>query len=316
MHFDIDARTILLVRHGSHAYGLNTPTSDLDVKGVCIKPVECYFGFLKRFEQHEHAGGKSDGVDQVVYSLEKFAALAADCNPSIIEILHVDDADVLKCDAFGEQLRGMRDAFLSKKAKFTFSGYAYSQLKRIKTHRAWLLDPPKAPPTREGCGLPTTMKVSSSELGAFESLVANGAEVELPKDVVTLFVRERQYQSALAHWKQYENWKATRNVARAELEATHGYDTKHAMHLIRLMRMCREILSGGKVVVRRPDRNELLAVRGGQRSYDSIIEEAERLQVECDTLYQTSTVLPREPDRAAIDDAIVGMTERYLRVWG
>ena len=69
MHFDIDARTILLVRHGSHAYGLNTPTSDLDVKGVCIKPVECYFGFLKHFEQHEHMAGKGDGLDSVVYSL-------------------------------------------------------------------------------------------------------------------------------------------------------------------------------------------------------------------------------------------------------
>ena len=98
MHFDLDSRTILLVRHGSHAYGLNTATSDLDVKGVCIKPADCYFGFLKRFEQAELMVSKGHEQDRVVYSLDKFAALAADCNPNIIEVLHVDDSDVLKCD--------------------------------------------------------------------------------------------------------------------------------------------------------------------------------------------------------------------------
>jgi len=34
MNFDVDARTILLVRHGSHAYGLNTPASDEDNTGA------------------------------------------------------------------------------------------------------------------------------------------------------------------------------------------------------------------------------------------------------------------------------------------
>jgi len=312
MHFDLDARTILLVKHGSHAYGLNTPTSDLDVKGVCIKPADCYFGFLKRFEQAELMVSKGHEQDRVVYSLEKFATLAADCNPNIIEVLHVADEDVLKIDPFGERLRSMRDTFLSKKAKFTFSGYAHAQLKRIKTHRAWLLDPPKAPPSRKDSGLPEGTKVSASELGSFESLMSKGVELEMPKDVMTLFVRERAYQSALAHWKQYENWKATRNPARASLEAAHGYDTKHGMHLIRLMRMCRELLTTGKVVVKRPDRDELLAVRNGERSYDALLEEAERIEAECDVLYQTSTALPREPDRTAIDAEIVEMTREYL----
>ncbi len=312
MHFNLDARTILLVKHGSHAYGLNTPTSDLDVKGVCIKPADCYFGFLKRFEQAELMVSKGHEQDRVVYSLEKFASLAADCNPNIIEVLHVADEDVLKVDAFGERLRGMRDAFLSKKAKFAFSGYAHAQLKRIKTHRAWLLDPPKAPPSRKDSGLPEGTKVSASELGSFESLMSKGVEMEMPKDVMTLFVRERAYQSALAHWKQFESWKATRNPARAALEAAHGYDTKHGMHLIRLMRMCRELLTTGKVIVKRPDREELLAVRNGERSYDALLEEAERIEAECDVLYQTSTALPREPDRTAIDAEIVEMTREYL----
>lgn len=315
MHFNVDDRTILLVRGGSHSYGLNTPASDEDFKGICIKPKECYFGFTQRFEQHEHMGSKSDGVDKVVYSLDKFAALAADCNPNIIETLWVDDSDVIKSDAFGEELRAHRDDFISKKARFTFSGYAVAQLKRIKTHRKWLLDPPKEVPSREQFGLTETMRVSKSELGAFASLTEQGPEIELPKNVVTLFTREKAYQTAVAHYGQYLNWVKTRNPKRAAMEARFGYDVKHGCHLWRLMRMCKEILVTGKVIVKRPDRDELMLIREGGVPYDYLVEVAERLDAECEELYKTST-LRKEPDRAALDRLVIDMTDRYLRING
>jgi predicted nucleotidyltransferase len=315
MHFNVDDRTILLVRHGSHAYGLNIETSDEDFKGICIKPKACYLGFTQRFEQHEKMSSKNEGVDSVVYSLDKFAALAADCNPNIIEVLHCDEGDVIKIDGFGEQLRGIAHDFISKKARFTFSGYAHAQLKRIKTHRSWLLDPPTTPPSRASYGLSEGMKVSQSELGALEASINSGIEIEMPKDVMVLFTREKQYQADKTRWDQFQNWKKSRNPARAELEEKYGYDTKHGMHLLRLMRMCKEILSTGKVVVKRPDRDELLAVRSGQVSYDALIDEAERLDAECDALYKTST-LRKEPDRVHLDGVVVDMTERYLRLYG
>ncbi len=303
------------MRHGSHAYGTNTSTSDVDEKGVCIEPKEFHLGFLHNFEQHERYVSKGADKDLVIYSLKKFAKLAADCNPNIIEVLHVDQSDVLHIDEFGEELRSIKDEFLSKKARHTFSGYAHAQLKRIKTHRAWLLDPPKAPPSRKDFGLSETMKVSQSELGAFDASVTQGMEIELPREVLTLFTREKQYQSAKTHYDQYMHWKKTRNPARAELEAKHGFDTKHGAHLIRLMRMCKEILVLHKVLVKRPDRDELLGIRAGERSYDDLISEAERLEAECKELYETST-LRHEPDRVKLDGIVIDMTERYLSKHG
>jgi len=339
MNFDVDSRTILLVRHGSHAYGLNTPTSDEDFKGVCIKPAAAYFGFTQRFEQLEHMGSKSDGIDKVVYSLEKFASLAADCNPNIIEVLHVADSDVVKCDAYGDVLREHADKFLSKKAKFTFTGYAHAQLKRIKTHRDWLLNPPKGAPSRASFGLSEDRVVSKSELGAFNSLfnlptVDDAAttdervseivrtardvlNVELPQDVITLFTREKAFRAAVAHWEQYLNWKKNRNPGRADLEAKFGYDTKHGMHLMRLEMQAIRILRDRIVQVRwdGPEREFLMGVRNGLLSFDALVEMAEELEAECEGLYQTST-LRREPDRVAIDRTIVSMTDRYLREHG
>jgi hypothetical protein len=89
------------------------------------------------------------------------------------------------------------------------------------------------------------------------------SEGQLPSSFLELLDRERRYRSALRKWQQYEEWKRTRNAARAELERQHGYDTKHAMHLIRLLRMAEEIVSKGRVLVRRPDAEELRAVRRG-----------------------------------------------------
>jgi hypothetical protein len=318
MNFDVDARTILLVRHGSHAYGLNTPESDEDFKGVCIKPAAAYFGFTQKFEQMEHMGSKSDGIDKVVYSVDKFCALAADCNPNIIEVLHVDPTDIIKIDSFGEELRARANDFLSKKAKFTFAGYANAQLHRIKTHRKWLLEPPKAPPTREEFGLTETMKVSKGELGAFDSLHEQGLlEVELPKNVVTLFTREKAYQAAKTHYDQYLNWVKTRNPKRAQLEAKFGYDTKHGMHLMRLEMMGIEILEKHTVHVKwtGPEREYLMGIRNGLLHYDALVEAAEKLEARAEELYATST-LRKEPDRAAIDRFNVDLTERYLRLHG
>jgi predicted nucleotidyltransferase len=322
-NFDIEKHTIYLARHGSHAYGTNIASSDVDVKGIAIPPKEYHLGFLHKFEQYERMGDNEGGnlarlrslkgtdCDVVIYSFSKFVKLAADCNPNIIEVLFCDEDDILECDYHGEALRNYRHNLLSKKARHTFSGYAHAQLKRIKSHRAWLLNPPKAPPARKDYGLSEEKKMSKGELGAFEAMTEE-KRADLSKEAVVLYTQERAYQNRQREWKQYQNWQQNRNEKRSELEAKFGYDTKHGMHLIRLMRMCKEILETGKVNVKRPDAEELLKIRAGELPYDGLIEEAERLDAECGELYETSTVLRHKPNLEAINKFVVHHTERYL----
>lgn len=51
MNFDVNNRTILLVKHGSHAYGLNNEKSDLDLRGICIEPLDFTISCVNNFEQ-------------------------------------------------------------------------------------------------------------------------------------------------------------------------------------------------------------------------------------------------------------------------
>ena len=42
-------RTIFVTLHGSHAYGTNTPSSDLDIRAITIAPKPYYTGILRSF---------------------------------------------------------------------------------------------------------------------------------------------------------------------------------------------------------------------------------------------------------------------------
>lgn len=368
----LDANTLFVTRHGSHAYGTNIATSDEDYKGFCLPPREYLLGFIQHFEQAE-----VKVPDMVIYDLRKFFNLAADCNPNIIEMLWVEPSDMVRCTPLAEKVLSQRAVFLSKKARHTFSGYALSQLKRIKGHYKWLKDPPQAAPTRAEYGLPERTVIPADQLAAAMAAVqkkldtwewkhledvdpgtrtavqnsmaeilaelsahsdhragkkADGdsnprtpqAEEEntrfraaartlaYDENFIELLDRERHYNARQKDWEAYQLWKRQRNPARAELEAKFGYDTKHAMHLVRLLRMCREILTTGRVVVKRPDREELLAIRAGAWRYEDLLAYAESEDQALNELYKTSP-LPRAPDRNALDLLCIEVVEAFLR---
>ncbi len=115
-------------------------------------------------------------------------------------------------------------------------------------------------------------------------------DYDLKDEVVDLLNAERNYKRQREVYTSWVNWKKNRNPARHELEVKSGYDTKHASHLVRLMRMGYEILTEGKVIVKRPDREEILAVKNGAWSYDEVMQFAKDMQVKLDEAYKTTTL--------------------------
>jgi predicted nucleotidyltransferase len=283
--------------HGSRAYGLAREGSDTDYKGAIVGPPAWYFGLEPAPEQLELS------ADHVRWELRKLLRLAAASNPTVIEVLFADERDHVTVTPAGERLLEARGAILSRRVADTFGGYAHGQLARIQRHRRWLLEPPAGPPDRAAFGLPERRVVPKDQLGAAERLIEKGEleEGALPTGFLALLDRERRYRAAQKEWGQYRHWQKHRNPARAALEAEHGYDTKHAMHLVRLGRMAVEILETGRVRVRREhDRDELLAVRDGVWSYDTLMEHADGLRARIAQAKASST-LPDAPDEARLD---------------
>lgn len=291
-----DVTVVFETVHGSRAYGLATSSSDTDLRGVFVPSAAAIHGFLERPDQLEPA------PERVLYEIRKFFRLAAASNPTVIEILFTDPSDHVAVTPEGRMLLDHRRDFLSRMAGDSFGKYGLAQLHRIHTHRRWLLSPPPGKPRRSDYGLPERLTIPRDQQGALEAMAEDGriAEETLPAGFLDLLDRERRHRGALREWQQYQDWTTNRNPARAELERRYGYDTKHAMHLIRLLRMAVEIVSTGEVRVRRPDAEELLAIRGGVLSFDALLEQAEALGAKLRAVTEGSP-LPARPDQAGLD---------------
>lgn len=289
--------------HGSRAYGLAREGSDVDKKGVIVGPRRWYLGLAPAPEQIER--GEREG-DHVWIELRKLMRLCLANNPTMLEMLWTDEADHEVHHPAGRRLLDARASFLSKRVADTFAGYALSQLGRIRRHRRWLLEPPQKEPSRADYGLPERSTIPKDQLGAAEALLEKGrlSEADLSPSFLAILDRERRYLRARKEWQQYRQWLANRNPARAALEAKHGYDTKHAMHLVRLMRMGLEALLTGELRVRRPDAEELVAIRGGALSFERLLDESARLQAEMRRA-AAATALPDDVDRELVDRLVL-----------
>ncbi|MCL2321273.1 MAG: nucleotidyltransferase domain-containing protein [Oscillospiraceae bacterium] len=84
---------------------------------------------------------------------------------------------------------------------------------------------------------------------------------------------------------------------------------KHAMHLIRLLIMGKEILMGLPInTYREKDRDFLLDIRNGKYSYEEIFKKVEVLENEFKIAYD-NTKLPDEPDYKKAEDMVIEIYE-------
>jgi len=341
----------LIVRHyaGSRSYGTALPTSDTDIRGVFIaEPVNIRTPFFPIREAN-----LADEEDTVLYELNQFMKLCTECNPNVIETLWVREQDITESTVGYQVLRNGRDKLLSKKIAFTTSGYALSQLKRIKGHNRWLTNPQPAecPQQKDYVSLVhnfTPNKVLAHDFyelfiksredhrlvpfggnifgiywapgknlfdnsGTLISEFEEGEAHKLGTPLMLVRFLKDQHEQQHTVWKNYWQWKRERNVVRSALEEQHGYDTKHAMHLVRLLRMGAEALQTGEVNVFRPDHEELLSIRAGAWTYERVVEYA----VEMDNwiqneLYQKSE-LRKAPDVKAAAEMMLHVQDL---MWG
>jgi len=286
---------------GSNSYGLATPESDVDFRGVILSEKEYLFG-MEKFEQFH--GFKNE--DRVLFELRFAFRLMADCNPNIIELLYTSKKHWLLSTPFWEEIIANRKLFLSKKVKHTFSGFAFQQIRKIRNHKRWLENPIKDRPTRKEFGLPEKSIVPKEQLTSILTLDSKFVSGDF-KDYA---IKEKAYQQAVKQYNSYVHWKNERNEKRKKLEEKCGYDAKHAMHLIRLCRMRNEILETHRVHVDRSniDKDYLMSIRNCEVPWEYIEKEVNESDIKAEELYNTTT-LQHSADRKKINDLAISIYE-------
>jgi predicted nucleotidyltransferase len=227
---------------GSQLHGAKVDgTDDTDWYGVFIEPPEQMIG-LDRDEFFVFTtGGKAGGngprdVDVCLYSLRKWAGMAAKGNPSA---LHFVFAREEFSTPWWEKMRKHRDVFASRSHLWPFVKFAEDQMDRL-------------------CGR-----------------------------------------------------KGQKNIHRAALEEAHGYDTKYAMHVIRLYLEGKEYIETGKITLPSPKVDLLIAIRQGKYKLHEVEQMGRQLHAEAMAAQETSP-LPQIVDMRAITKLI---TDVYLDFW-
>jgi len=106
----------------------------------------------------------------------------------------------------------------------------------------------------------------------------------------------------------------SRNTNRPDLVEKYGYDTKFAMHVIRLYSECEEFLKSGVITLPSPERELLIGIRTGQKTEDWVIREAARREVICKEAMEKSP-LPKQVDRAFISRVVADAYRRHWEKW-
>jgi uncharacterized protein len=99
---------------------------------------------------------------------------------------------------------------------------------------------------------------------------------------------------------------------RPELEEKYGYDTKAAMHVIRLLGEGIEYMRTGRITYPRPDKQMLIDIRTGKFSKESIEAMVEPLFEEL-LEARDSSPLPEKTDSKAVSALV---TDCYMTHWG
>jgi uncharacterized protein len=240
--------------------GVGIKPSDIDISGVYIQPVEHILGIAQMREGddgfkhffnpdvqvwstgNDNSKNTADDVDLNLYSLRKWANMAATGNTNALEFLFVPNSTASSTNAaiWDKHIVSNAQHFISKRAAFHFAEFAKGMLKRIKG---------------EGTG---------------------------------------------------------KHGQRPALIEEFGYDTKAAMHLIRVLEEGKELMDTGRITLPRPNAQLLTRIRGGEFDFVEIeFMYDQRLAY----LYeaQARSSLPAELDRAKISEII---TAAQIEFWG
>lgn len=288
---------ILLLQAGSRLYGTDTQESDDDRVAIFMPDIEHVFGFQK-------CEIIQDGTrDFTQYEFRKFVKLAMECNPNVLELLFCEGNNILFADNFGRDLLAARELFPFRDGIVDrFKGYAFSQKHKMtvkKEHYEDLLI------WRERL---ETHKVTPSFNQKLAEIFDNPGDNEFIK------AGDIKLQTNWTIAKCYKIIKSRLDRVGKRTKSQDGpYDTKFAMHLIRLLFEACSFLRYGIIEFpfKGPELRILQQIRAGNWELMEIIDYSESLEKDIDT-YSKSTKLPARQRFQEIQAFTISMMKKWM----
>jgi predicted nucleotidyltransferase len=311
---------ILLTLGGSHAYGTNVDTSDVDIRGCALNLKEEILT-NNNFEQFVH-----EATDTTIYSFNKLVSLITNLNPNVIELLGCKPEHYLYLSPIGKELLDNRHLFLSKRCVHSFGGYANQQLRRLSNKSARLVSQSE----QEQHIFNSVMNASYSFKERFFSFEEDAIKLYIDKSDKEEYDTEIFMDVNLKHYplRDYKGmWTVMNEIVknyskigcRNSKAIEHNKLSKHMMHLVRLYLMCFDLLNDGEIVTyREKDHDFLMEIRNGKYldenrqpipEFFNLVDDLER-QLD---IAKKNTSLPDQPDYKKINEFVMSVNERIVK---
>lgn len=327
---------------GSRAYGLATAQSDTDIKGVFYLPKERYFGLQSDYTPqvsnpsndivYYELGRYIELLLQNNPNMMELLATPDDkvlCRHPIMDSFQADWFVSKLCkNTFAgfahsqiKKARGLNKKIVNPMPKDKKSILDFCVV--LKDNHSvpllnWLADQPFSQRQLGLVVMPKTtqiyaMYVDTTDKLGFAGLMQKPDATQLklsaiPKSLTPisyLSFNEQGFSKYCRDYSDYWQWVKDRNDTRYQSTINHGkqYDAKNMMHTIRLLQMAYDIALTGQVIVQRPNRDELLAIKSGARDYDALLIQADELTKQIETAF-ASSALPDTPNHTLIMQAL------------
>jgi predicted nucleotidyltransferase len=311
---------ILLGLGGSHAYGTNVEGSDVDIRGVALNSKKEILGSAN-FEQVVN-----EATDTTIYSFRKIVSLLSSCNPNVIEMLGLKPDHYLYLSSIGKELVDNKKLFLSKRAMFSFGGYAFAQLRRLDNKSARTLEQEQKEQhilnsiTNASYAWPDKYKCFQE--GDYVNLYLDDSKQEDMDKEIYMDLRLTHYplRDCTSIWSDMKNIVSEyHKIGHRNKNAIENDKLgKHMMHLVRLYLMCIDILEKEEInTYRKKDIPFLMDIRNGKfldeqshpipDFYELVDGYEKRLQYAAD-----NSSLPDKPNYNAINDFLMSVNERVV----
>lgn len=332
---------------GSKAYGLDLPTSDTDIRGVFLMPKERFYG-LNQIEQvsdqtNDQIYYELGRFFELLLKNNPNILELLSMPPDKILYKHplmerIDLALFIskKCKhTFGgyafaqiKKARGLNKKIVNPvdKVKKSILAFCYVlhekgsiPLQKWLQQKGWqqeCMGLVNVPHAKDMYAMYYDADKQLGYKGILKKQVATSVLLSsIPKSetiVGYLYFNQDGYIKYCKDYREYWDWVDKRNESRYENNVQHGknYDSKNMMHTFRLLDMATEILTTGKINVKRPNRAELLAIRRGEGDYDELVAAAEQKIAQLDVLYETTT-LPKRPNHKAANQLLIELRTTF-----